>query len=128
MLDPRIHYTDFPWDRFKECVRATNAELWYGPLGPDYWTEVDPLEHYEWRGFPQALDDIREMLEDLPSTIYVDEDDEIIGELDPYENPNNWEDDPEREGEYLRSVGLLCCERGRGSASPRSLQPNLRRK
>ena len=101
MLDPRIHYTQFPWDRFKECVRATNAELWNGPLGSDYWTEVDPLEHYEWRGFQKALDGIREMLEDLPSTIYVDEDNEIIGELDPYVNPNYWEDDPEREGEYL---------------------------
>ena len=94
-------YPKFPWKKFREANRAVNWELWNGPLPSEYWTKVEPLEAYKWEGYQKGLDDIEEMLGDLPSTMYWDTDFDCLMETDPYDEESNWEEsnDPDFEGE-----------------------------
>jgi hypothetical protein len=78
------------WPRLHDCDRALNWELWHGPLGPTYWTEVEPLDHYEWRGWVRACEDLEEMLADLPTEAWWDRDCDQLLTTDPYDDEQNW--------------------------------------
>lgn len=80
------------WDRFDELNRSLNWELWMGPMVDDYWTEVDPLEHYKWEGFVKAEEDIREIADTFPATMWCDEDGAIMTS-DPYDDEYYWNED-----------------------------------
>lgn len=92
-------YPDVDWDRFEDIDRALNSELWYGPLPDDYWTYVDPLDHYTWQSFDKAVKDIEEVLESLPHEVWVDKDCDplYVTETDPEDDNANWEIDPDGE-------------------------------
>lgn len=94
-------YPKFEWAKFFDVDRAVNWELWNGPLPDNYWTYVEPLKHYEWKNWEQGLEDISEMLDELPATMYWDADFDCLMEKDPYEDGSNWEesDDPDFKGE-----------------------------
>ena len=81
---------DIDWNKFFDADRALNWELWHGTLPDGYWTEVEPLEFYEWKGFEQASKDIPELLGDLPDTIYYDCDAGCIIFSDPEQDLDNW--------------------------------------
>lgn len=95
---------EFPhidWNKFEEIDKALNTELWHGPMPSAYWTDADPLEHYTWNGYVQAEIDLRDLLDDLPSEVFLDRDfDEILLE-NPEDNPDNWEEDPDNEDEQV---------------------------
>lgn len=107
MLDTEINiknvmetFPKFNWDRFFDIDRALNWELWHGPLPDDYWTEVEPLDHYVWRGIETAADDLRDMLGELPGTLWRDVDGDCIADTDPWEFEDYWafdEDDEDAE-------------------------------
>ena len=65
---------DQDWDRFDEIVRVASYELYYGPMGTDYWDYVEPLDFYEWVSWVKAIEDIGDVLNELPEFIYVDVD------------------------------------------------------
>ena len=90
-------FPDIDWARFFEADQALNWELWHGVLPSDYWTDVEPLEHYKWRGCEQAEHDIRELLADLPEVLYYDEDADFLSEHNPYDDNENYTED----GEYV---------------------------
>lgn len=92
-------YPNVDWARFEDIDRALNWELWHGPLPDDYWTDVEPLDHYEWQGFEQAVKDIEEVLEPLPHEVWVDNDCDppFVSETDPEDDDANWEIDPDGE-------------------------------
>ena len=77
------------WPMVDDLDRAINWELWHGILPANYWTYVEPLEHYVWRGFEQACEDLREALDSLPGTVYVD-DDGFVHMSDPSDDPEYW--------------------------------------
>lgn len=83
-------YPDFPWARFYEADRAVNWELWHGPLPDNYWTYVEPLEVYQWKGYEQGLKDIQDMLDNLPSVVWYDGDAEWISLSDPDDDDFYW--------------------------------------
>lgn len=68
----RAAYPAFNWDRFDDLNRSVNWELWHGVLPDDYWTDVEPLEHYEWAGYEQAERDLIALLADLPADVWID--------------------------------------------------------
>lgn len=76
-------YPDVDWARFFEADQALNWELWHGPLPSEYWTDVEPLEHYTWKGCERAENDIREMLDGLPAELFYNVDAEFISERMP---------------------------------------------
>lgn len=86
----KVAYPEIDWDLFEDIDRALNWELWHGPLPANYWTEVEPLDHYEWKGYVQAEKDIREVLDDLPHRLYYDSDAEFVTEMNPEDDPSNW--------------------------------------
>lgn len=95
------------WKRLKEINRALNWTVLNGPFPAEYWTDVEPLDHYKWEGDDKAVDDLREMLEKLPSTIYYDEDG-CVYTSDPYMDSDNWEDDPDEgseDDEWVENAG-----------------------
>lgn len=96
-------FPDFEWDKFFEIDRALNAELWYGPLPTGYWSEVDPLEYYEWVNFQQGMEDLRDMLTSIPGEMYWDNDFEGLLNNNPYNDEGNWQssEDCEDEMDYL---------------------------
>jgi hypothetical protein len=61
---------DIDWDRFQDISRAALYELNYGPMGVDYWTYTEPLANYEWSNWNKAIEDLNEILQDLPYTIW----------------------------------------------------------
>jgi hypothetical protein len=65
---------DIDWDCFNDIARAASYEVYYGPLGTDYWDYAEKLDYYDWCGFNKAIEDLRELLERLPSVIYYNED------------------------------------------------------
>jgi hypothetical protein len=80
----RETYPQIDWKKFDEINRSLNWELWHGPLPSDYWTVAEPLEHYEWKGYRQAENDIREILEPLPGEMWFDLDGQsVITDSDP---------------------------------------------
>jgi hypothetical protein len=83
-------YPDIEWDKFFEADRALNWELWHGPLPSDYWTEVEPLKFYEWKGWEKAQTDIIEMLSDLPDQLYYSDDIDFISINNPEDDEENW--------------------------------------
>lgn len=96
-------YPDIDWDKVEEADRALNFELYFGPLPSDYWTECEPLNHYEWHGWQKACDDISDMLSDLPDRIYYSDDAEIISIINPEDDEDNWHKDED---------GNYCCWQG----------------
>ena len=80
---------DVNWPMVDDLDRAINWELWHGTLPDDYWTYVEPLERYAWRGFKQACEDLREALDSLPGTVYVDDNDWVYMS-DPSNNSEYW--------------------------------------
>ena len=88
-------YPNIDFRAFFEADKALNAELWHGPLPLDYWTYSDPLEHYIWQGVEKACDDIREMLSELPTEIWIDLDCDCVVYSDPNEDEHNWHYDSE---------------------------------
>ena len=82
-------FPDVEWDKLEEADRALNWDLYWGPLPYDYWTEAEPLEHYEWRGQIQAMKDIPEMLDPLPPEIWWDAWTDCIEISDPELNDDN---------------------------------------
>lgn len=103
-------FPSFNWERFWEINTALNWELWHGPLPDDYWSYVEPLEHYTWAGFEKAAHDLNDMLGDLPGTLWVDADfGECVTDTNPEDDEENWvyDDDPDQEpywagGEWAR--------------------------
>ena len=85
-------YPDVDWNKFFEADRALNWELWHGPLPSNYWIEVEPLEHYEWKGFLQAVKDIQEMLSSIPHEVYWDCDGDWFAETNPDNIDDYWEE------------------------------------
>lgn len=96
-------YPDFPWDKFYEADKSVNWELWHGPLPSNYWTYVEPLEHYRWKGWEQGLEDIRKMLEDLPREVWYDGDADWVSLTDPDDDDTNWGCFCKYCGEFLRT-------------------------
>ncbi len=95
-------YPDLQWKKLAEADRSLNWELIFGPQESGYWTTVDPLDHYEWRGVQQTLADIQEMIDALPTSLFYDLDfGEFIGEEDPYQMNSNWEENEDGELNYM---------------------------
>lgn len=94
-------FPEFRWDKFFEIDRAVNWELWNGSLPDNYWTEVEPLEHYRWVNWERGLEDLKEMLDELPAEMFWDNDWDGLMENDPYDDESYWEpsEDPDFEGE-----------------------------
>ena len=65
----RATQPSFPWTEFDDLHRALVCELYYGPLGADYWTEADPLS-VPWPGFTAALRRVADLIDDLPGELY----------------------------------------------------------
>ena len=61
---------DIDWNRFDDIHSAAAYELYSGPMGIDYWNFVEPLDYYEWTSFNKAVEDLGEMIEDLPESIF----------------------------------------------------------
>lgn len=83
-------YPDIDWDRFEDADRALNWELWHGPLPSNYWTYVEPLDHYKWEGWTKACNDITEMLDSLPYEVYYSVDGEYVTDSNPEDDDGNW--------------------------------------
>lgn len=98
-------YPETDWDRFEDINRAMNMELMYGPFGRDYWHDVDPLENYDWDGFSKAASDLKQMLDDLPWTLYYEEDSGVLSETDPEDIEDNWMVVDEESGEAIWAGG-----------------------
>lgn len=98
-------HPDFPWDRMDEADKAVNADLWFGPMPKEYWTEADPLEHYEWKGYEQGLKDLEEMLQAIPRQMYYDADAEFLTDKNPEDDDTNWTWPCKYCGEWLRTEG-----------------------
>jgi len=96
-------YPNINWDLFEDMDRALNWELWHGTLPDNYWTEVEPLDHYTWVGFSQAEDDIRAILEPVASELYWDRDCDFMCENDPYDDDELWIE--EEDDEYYFAGG-----------------------
>jgi hypothetical protein len=94
----KAYYPDIKWDLFEDIDRALNWELWHSPLPSNYWTEVEPLEYYTWKGIEQACEDIIEILHNVNETVYIFPDWEGVGFEDPSLDENNY--DPES-GEWI---------------------------
>lgn len=90
-------FPNIPWDAVFEADKALNWELWHGTLPDNYWTYVEPLDHYVWQGFEQACHDLQGMLSDLPGEIWYDYDCDAVVFSDPNDDEDNWE---EEDGEY----------------------------
>jgi hypothetical protein len=82
---------DIDWDRFNDIHRAALYELYVGPLGTDYWDHVDPLDYYEWISFNKALEDLWDIIKNLPTYIYYNILDESF--LQDYDHLELFEDD-----------------------------------
>jgi len=61
---------DVDWNRFDDIHRAAAYELYYGPMGSEYWDHVEPLDYYEWVSWNKAVEDLGEMIEHLPESIF----------------------------------------------------------
>ena len=85
-------FPKFNWGRFWDIDRSLNWELWHGPLPGNYWTEVEPLEHYVWVGLETAANDLRDMLGELPDPLWKDLDGDCISITDPQEFEDYWEE------------------------------------
>lgn len=96
-------FPDIDWDMLGECDRALNWELYHAPLPDNYWTEVEPLEKYVWKGWVQATEDIREMLKDMPSQIYYDMDADLVTDSNPEDDHVNWATKCEYCKEWVRT-------------------------
>jgi hypothetical protein len=71
------------WNKFDEIVKAASYELYYGPMEPGYWDNVDPLNFYKWSNWNKAINDIRDMMENLPVSIFYNYyDDSFVAEPD----------------------------------------------
>lgn len=86
-------FPDFNWHRFEELRRAMNYELWQGPMPADYWKEAEPLEHYKWKGWERAVEDIENMLSLLPTEVYYDLDTNCVLLDNPEDDEENWENE-----------------------------------
>jgi hypothetical protein len=86
-------YPNVSWEKFEDCDRALNWELWHGPLPYDYWTVAEPLDHYVWLGFEQAERDLREMLDPVPRIMYLDRDCDYVTETNPEDDDGNYDED-----------------------------------
>ncbi len=98
-MNRKIIEDTFPqinWDSLRDVNRALNWELWSGPFGHDYWTDCDPLENYTWISVPIAIDDIKSILDELPSIVWFDVDSGSISFSNPEFDDNNWIDDEDR--------------------------------
>lgn len=96
-------YPDIDWSKFEDIDRALNWELLFGPQTEGYWTDIEPLDHYEWQGFTQAVSDIREILDPLPERLFWDSDCDDLWLSDPYEDERNWEHNENRDLEDEQS-------------------------
>lgn len=94
------------WPKLREAVRAFNWELSFGPLQTGYWENVEPLEHFKWKGQMDALRYIRNVVYSMP-TLYYDWDFDTLVTKDPWEDQNNWvkEDDPDYPDDEMRYIG-----------------------
>jgi len=74
------------WNKFDEIVKAASYELYYGPMEPGYWDNVDPLNFYKWSNWNKAINDIRDMMEELPVSIFYNYyDDSFVAGIDDQE-------------------------------------------
>jgi hypothetical protein len=83
-------FPNIDWARFEDIDLALTWDLLWGPMPEDYW-----VDHYEWKGFLQASDDIEEVLSDLPGEVWVC--DGLLELSNPDDNEDNWlgdEEDP----------------------------------
>ena len=99
-------YPDIEWDKFEDADRALNWELWHGTLPDNYWTYVEPLEHYVWRGFEIAVGDIEEILSPLPHEMWYDADCDYLTENDPEDIDENWEYIEDEDGNVVDALWL----------------------
>lgn len=98
----RCTWAQIDWELVADLDRAINWELWHGTLPDGYWSEVEPLEHYVWRGFEQAMEDLRAALDSLPGEVYVDDEDWVYVS-NPFDDEFYWvilEDDEDAEPTY----------------------------
>lgn len=96
-------FPDIDWDKFEDIDRALNWELWNGPLPENYWTEVEPLEHYEWKGWVKACNDIEKILSPLPWTAWWDGESDCIDLISPDDNEMYWSDEETVDGVFFAS-------------------------
>lgn len=110
------------WGKFNEAVRAARWELIWGPMERGYWENVEPLEHYKWTGWSEAIEYIEETVNSLP-TLWWDTDFEEFTYGDPWENEDNWvkEDDPDYPDDEKRYIG----PQDYYEVSPRDLLPHI---
>lgn len=81
---------DIDWSMFEDIKRAASYELYYGPMGVDYWTYTEPLANYGWISWNKAIEDLNEFLDQLPRTIWYNYFDESIA-LDFPETDSDWD-------------------------------------
>ena len=86
-------YPSFDYKQMFDIDRAINWELWHGPLPSDYWSYVEPLDNYTWKGFDKAVSDIQELLSDMPRTLYWSSDAELLSDINPENDEENWFED-----------------------------------
>jgi len=89
-------FPNINWDCIRDINRALNWEIWVGPCGENYWTECDILENYTWTNVPVAIEDIKSMLDPIPSTIWIDDDCYSVSLNNPESDMDNWIDDEDR--------------------------------
>lgn len=96
MIDPDLIKEFFPktnWNRVNEIHRALWYELLYGPMSADYWVDVEPLEFYTWQGWAQAVDDLKEAIDELSHEMYYEPETGCITQYDPEHDDANWDEE-----------------------------------
>lgn len=83
----RKHVNALLTDDDRTLINAMDWDLWHGPF-----PEGDPLDEtpgtYAYPGWDKAYDMLQEVIDRLPSVLYVDVDCEYVGD----DEPEGWED------------------------------------
>lgn len=91
------------WAKFEEMDEMLNFDLYFG-TAHEYYSD-NPGDHYTWKGYSQAVEDMQALLEPLPDEMWFDCDGEcIVTETDPEDYEGYWEYTCGKCGEFF-SVG-----------------------
>ena len=98
----REFYPGVDWDTIDDLGRALNWEIHFGPMPPGYWTDTDPLT-VPWTGFVDGCRRVSDAIAGLPVNLYYDVDAGcVLGERDPWDDPDNWGEEPDANFETER--------------------------
>lgn len=76
-------------NQLNDIDKALNWELWNGVLPDNYWTYVEPLGHYIWRGMNQAIADLKAITDKIPLELWHDTWGEGFSYSDPTDDIDN---------------------------------------